>query len=639
MLQAIRDKAQGWIAWAIVILISIPFALWGIQEYLGVGSEPEVAIVNGEPITQRMLDQRTRDFRESMRDTLGNAYDPDLFEDSTLKPQVRDAMIEERILGDTALDWNLRTSDVQARGFIASVPAFQRDGGFDQQSYEAAVRNRGMSRAGFEQTVRQELAVSQLRTGISESAFVTESGLAARVRLFEQTRDVNFARIPAAAYADSVEVSPTLLREFYDANPDLFRTPERVKLAYVILDATSLGGLIEVDEAALRQYFEDHRSEFVAREERQMRHILVAVSAGADEATNDAARDEAQSLLTRLRDGEDFAELARAHSDDPGSANNGGDLGWVERGLMVPEFEEAGFALALEAISDVVRTDFGYHIIQVTGVRGGSDADFADVRDQVDAAYRKFEGENLYFDYAERLAESAYENADSLAPAAEALGLQIRQTDWVTRDSSLDGALDSPKVLNLAFSDDVLVGGNNSELIEVGAQQAIVLRVAEQEPAGIKDFDQHLATVEELYRRSKTAEAAASTGESLLTELRDGGKTLADVASTHAWKFEQFGDLARNDSRAPADVVRAAFALTPPADGSAALAGEPAANGDYWLIEVASVEGGSVDDIGAAERPLVSQQMAGDVAAAQLRYLTSSLRERADVELKPIADE
>lgn len=639
MLQAIREKAQGWIAWAIVILISIPFALWGIQEYLGVGGEPEVAVVNGEPVTQRMLDQRTRDLREQMRFALGDSYSPELLDDATLKPQVLDAMIQERVLVDAAHDWNLRASDAQTRGVIASIPAFLRDGRFDQNAYDAALRNRGMTRAMFEESVRQDLAVSQVQDGIQSSAFVTEQALATRVRLLDEKRHVAYARIPAAAYADRIEVTSEKLRDFYDRNADMFRTPERVKLEYLVLDATRLSEFVEVDEQTLQQYFADHRAEFVAREERALRHILIAVNPGADDATIEAARSKASDIREDLIAGGDFAELAAAHSDDPGSAGNGGDLGWVERGVMVPEFEAAGFALEQGATSEPVKTDFGFHLIQVTDLRGGDQADFEQVRSDVEAAYRKFEAETLYFDYAERLAESAYENSDSLAPAAEALELAVKTTGWVTRSDILDGPLASPKVVNLAFSDDVLLERHNSELIEVGDQLAVVIRVAEYAPAGLKDFDQNRDQIEERYRDEATAEAAAATGEEALQALRSGTGSLADTASTHAWQFNEKKEMARNADGLPAEVIRAAFALSP-ADGSGSrYTGVAADSGDYFVIELVGVNGGSLDSVGVAERPLLAEQVATQRGAVELEYLMRSLRSRADVELKPIADD
>jgi len=638
MLQAIREKAQGWIAWAIVILITIPFALWGIQEYLGVGSEPAVATVDGDDITQRMLDERTRDFRETIRQSLGGNYSPELFEDARIKSQVLDAMVQEMVLTNNARDWNLRIGDAQARSFIAAIPAFQRDGQFDQQMYDSAVRNRGMSRAGFEQRVRQELALNQLRSGVRDSAFVTDAELAARVRLRDEERTIRYVEIPAAAYLDQVGATADDLRRYYDANLDRYRTPERLKLNYVVLDASALGTFVEVSDETLRQYYKDHKAEFVAREERAMRHILVAVPAGASEEDAAKAEEEARGLLQQIRDGADFAAVAKDNSDDPGSAADGGDLGWVEHGLMVPAFEEAAFALDAGAISEPVRTDFGFHIIQVTAVRGGSGAGFDELRDDVEKAYRKFEGENLYFDYAERLAESAYENSGSLAPAAEALGLQVQVTDWVTRSGGLPEQLDSPKVLNASFSDDVLVEGHNSELIELGPQRTVVVRVAEHEPAGVKSFDDNLAEIEQDFKREMASERAAQTGSQALAELRDGARTLAQIASDHAWQATEPGSVGRGEPSVPAEILAEAFSLAPPQDGRAAYAGVVSAEGDYVLIEVEHVQGGSLDNLSNAERPLVAEQAAAQLGGSEMYYFTQSLRDRADIETKPIVD-
>ena len=637
MLQAIRDKAQGWIAWAIVILISIPFALWGIQEYLGVGGERDVAVVDGEEITQRMLDLRARDFREGLRLSLGDNYRADMFEDRELKEQVRDAMIAEFVLVNHARDWNLRASDDQTRLYIASIPAFQRDGQFDQQAYEIAVRNRGITRAAFEESVRQEMAINQLRSGISDTVFVTDTAVQTRVRLGEQQRMISYARIPATPYREQIVVDPEALRAFYDASLDRYRTPERVKLDYLVLDTTALKGFIEVGDEALRDYFESHRSEFVARQERAMRHILVSVSAGADEATEQAAEEKATALLRRIRDGEDFAALAQENSDDPGSATSGGDLGWVERGLMVAPFEEAAFALEKGEVSELVRTDFGFHIIEVTDIRGGAEADFESVRDEVDAAYRKFESESLYFDYAERMAESAYENSASLTPAAEALGLTIRTSAWLTRDSMPVGVLGSPRVVAAAFSDDVLIEGHNSELVEVGAQQAVVVRIAEHEPAGVRSFDDHLAMIEEDFKQDRASVAAAEAGADAISKLADGAY-LDQLVSDAGWALEKDRLVGRNQTGVPAEVVAQAFAVKPPAAGAKAHTGVVSAEGDYFVIEISEVRGGDLGALADAAGEVLRQQAGQQLASAQMRKLTDSLRERTAVKLLPIPE-
>lgn len=632
MLQAIREKAQGWIAWAIVILISIPFALWGIQEYLGVGGEPEVAAIDGETITERMLDQRTLNFRESLRLSLGDSYRSDLFDESTLKREVLDAMIEERVLATNAEDWNLRASDLQVRTFISSIPAFQRDGRFDPQMYEAALRNRGMSVAGFEQSVRQDLALSQLRSGVRDSAFLTDADLATRVRLVNEQRTFSYLRVPAAAQKDEVTFDEDDLRRFYEANVDRYRTPERVKLSYLLLDVGGLTESIDVSEDRLEQFFESYRSQFVAREERALRHILIALPPDADADAIEQAEARAADLRAQIRGGAAFADLAREHSDDPGSAANGGDLGWVERGLMVPDFEAAAFALEEGEVSEPVRTEYGIHLIEVTGVRGGSDAGFSDVRDKVEAAYRKAEAENLYFDYAERLAETAYENAASLAPAAEALEIEVRTTDWLTRDSQLAPPLDSPKILNAAFSYDVLVEGNNSELIEVGPQRAVVVRVAEHEPAGVLPFESNLARIEADYIAHEAAAAAAALGEQVLAALGAGEQTLEGVASDRGWELQRPGTVDRNQAGLPSAVLDAAFSLPPPSQ-KATYAGVRAADGDYLLIELTGVQGGTLQALEDEQRTRLTEQAVGQAASAQMNYLTESLRERAEVEV------
>jgi peptidyl-prolyl cis-trans isomerase D len=636
MLQAIRDKAQGWIAWAIVILISIPFALWGIQEYLGVGGEPKVAVVDGEEITQRMLDQRTRDFRDNLRASLGDAYRADLFEDATLKPQVRDAMIEEFVLAKFARDWNLRTADAQARGYIASIPAFQRDGRFDQQLYDGALRNRGLSPAGFEESVRQDLAIGQLRNAIRQTGFITEAELQERVRLNDEQRTVRYMRLPSSAFRDQVVVDDDALRAFYDANTDRYRTAERVRLAYLTLDVAQLTDLVEVNEEALQEYFVDHRSEFVAREERQVRHILVAAAPGDDEAAT-AAQAKASELLERLQAGEDFAVLAAEHSDDPGSASNGGDLGWIERGMMVPAFEEAAFGLAEGSVSEPVKTEFGVHLIEVTGSRGGSDAGFEDFRDQVDVAYRRFEAENLYFEYAERLVEIAFENAGSLTPAAEALGLTVIESDWLDRNTPLPGVLASPRVIDAAFSDDVLLEGNNSDLIEVAPQQAVVLRILEHELAGVRSFDDHRAVIEQDFIADQASQAATDAGEAALQRLAGGETALADLAGIQATEMVGPQDISRTSRGLPAAVVDAVFAAQRPLEGAVVFTGA-AAEGDFFIVAVDEVRSGDWDNLAGNARESLSSQLVAQQTEGTLRHVVEELRDRTDIELLPIGD-
>jgi peptidyl-prolyl cis-trans isomerase D len=627
MLLAIREKAQGWIAWAIVILITIPFALFGIQEYLGTGADPVVADVDGTEINKNELDRGVRDFRDSMRMALGDAYRQEMFEGEAFRAQILDRLIDETLLRQAASDWNMRTSDQQVSAYIKSIPAFQNNGQFEQRMYEATVRNRGLSNAGFEDLVRQDLIMRHMQGGVRNTAFITDSALAERVRLAEQKRDIGFARIPLTEFRRADAVSDEDARAYYEQNKTDYQVPERVKLAYVRLGVEELAPLVESDEQALREFFDLHRGEFVVDEERRVRHILIGSAAGSDEEQE----AKAQALLEQLQGGADFAELARANSDDPGSAANGGDLGWINRGVMVESFEEAAFSLPQGELSGAVKTDFGYHIIQVTETRGGSTAGFEDVRDQVASAYRKQQAEDLYYNYYERLVDAAYENPDSLQPAAELLGLEVQRTGWVTRGGALPEQIDVPKVANAAFSEDVLTRGFNSEVIELGPTSAVVLRIVEHEPETIRPFDQVREQVVQAAAAAMASEKAAQRGQEVLEQLR-GGADLAEVAQQQDWSFRE-AEVGRTQRDVPAEIVAAAFAMQAPGSGAATYAGVVSAEGDYFLIELSKVIDGKLsEDVEPGE--LARQEgLLADRGEAEFLGLVDALRERADVEI------
>lgn len=627
MLQAIRDKAQGWIAWVIVILISIPFALFGIQEYLGSSADPVVAEVGGVEIKESELDRSISDFRQSMRATLGEAYRQELFEGEVFRQQVLDRLIVESALRQATRDWNMRISDAQVRAFIRSVPAFQNDGRFDQRMYEATVRNRGLSNAGFEDLIRQDLVMRQLQSGVSNSAFVTDVQVSEQTRLEDQQRDISFLRIPMAEFNDAAQVSDADAQVYYQQHQDDYRVPERVKLAYIELGPEQLAPLVESDEEKLRAYYQDHRDQFVAVEERRVRHILVGAEAGDDAAQKALAMDLREQLLA----GADFAELAREHSSDPGSAANGGDLGWVNRGVMVKPFEESAFSLELNTLSEPVKTDFGYHLVEVTEQRGGGNATFEDMRDEVETAYRKFQAEDLYFTYFERLADAAYENSDSLEPAAEVLGLSVRKTGWINRGGSLPAGIDSPKSANAAFSEDVLGRGHNSEVIELSAEKAVVLRVIEHEEETVKPFEQVREQVISAAASALASGKAADKGREIIQQLRAGG-SLSEVADASGWKLGE-QTISRDSREVAAEVIDAAYAIKPPQAGQAAYDGVVTAEGDYMIIALNKVTDGEPAAPGEAARVAQQQRLLSSLGAAEFEGFTQAVRKEVGVVL------
>jgi len=633
MLQAIRDRAQGVIAWGIVILISVPFALWGIQEYLGVGKEPQAATVNGQEITTGDLEQRTREFRDNLRRQLGSSYRPELFEEQALRKQVLEGMINNLVLSQTAADWGMRAGDAQVRAAIGAIPAFRAaDGSFDLQNYRNALKNQGLSETAFESGVRHDLVMAQLRTAVVNSAFATKRELAETVRLRDQQRRIRYVEIPAAAFQNAVPVEDAALQDYYRTHPAEFKVPERVKVEYLVLDVGTIAAGVPMDEDLLRSYYAQHKGEFVTPEERHLRHILVKPKDGDDAAALARARE----LLQQLRAGADFATLARENSDDPGSASQGGDLGWVEPGVMVKPFEDAAYRLAKGALSEPVKTPFGYHIIQVLDVRHGGKADFETLHDQVAAAYRRQEAENLFYDQAERLADLVYENADSLQPAAEALDLKIRQTDWFGR-ATPPAVLNNPKAVAAVFSEEVLDQGNNSEPIELGPEKLLVLRVSDHEEAQVRPYAEVREQVRSAYVREQAAKLARQAGEQGLKELRQGSAPQA-LAEAHGWKYQDPEWVARSGGKLPAALLQKANGLTPAAPDQPVFDGVALDNGDFALVGVYQVRDGDIGSLSEAAHRTLARQLEATQGQGEFAELTAALRGRADIsrpEAKP----
>jgi len=636
MLQSIRDKAQGWIAWAIVILIAIPFAFWGIDSYLGGGSEPIVAEVNGQEISERDLDFQYQNFRRQLRERLGGAFQAELFDETKMRNEVLDNMIRDTVLMQASADMGLAASDRDVRGAILSEPAFQRSGQFDKANYERVLQLQGMVPQQFEERLRQRLLSTQLSRLVAASELVTERELVEAVRLLRQKRAIAYATLPAARFMSDEPVPDADISAYYESHLDDYRTPEQVRLAYILVDSETLGATDDVTEEELRGAYEAERDRFLKPEQRSVRHILIQVPPGADDSAQQAARERAEAIRVRIEGGEDFAELARELSEDPGSAPQGGDLGPVEPGTMDPVFEQSAYALAQGALSEPVRSAFGYHIIRVDSIIPESIKTFEEVKGELAAEAQKKHAENRYFEVAERLANLTFEHPDSLEPAAEALGLQVQTSDWISREGGA-GLLGHPKVLAAAFADDVLGQGNNSELIEPerDLSQALVVRVVEHREASARALEGVREDVEKAIRVERARETAKKTASELVAKLREGEGSLADFAADYA--LTPAGLVARDTQEVPQAVRDLAFTLPVPASGKPRSYGETIlANGDAVVVEVTEVQDGSLDGLTAEERNQEEQRLERTLGRQYYDRLLADLVSRAKVERKAV---
>lgn len=583
MLHFIRDRAQGWIAWFIVGLISIPFALWGVNSYVTGPSDTIVAKVNGEEITRTELQQAVQRYREQMRQMMGDEFNPEMFDSAEIRFAVIDDLIEQRLIRSATDTLGQRVSDRQIAQFIQQTPAFQRDGRFDSEQYQMVLARAGFSPASYEATLRNDLLAQQLVQNVEGSTFVSQVELERLLKLENQQREIAYGVIKMEDFLSEVEVDESDVRDFYNANQSSYTAPEQVSVDYLELSLDTISSQIEVSEEQLQQFYADNKSQFVGPEQRRISHILIE--------DNDEAEQTLEAIQSQLAEGKSFEDLAKSYSVDVGSAESGGDLGFMQRDVMEPAFEEAAFAL--ENVSDVsepVETEFGYHLIKLTELDQSATVEFSDIRDEVARQYRRQQAERQFYDKAEELANLTYENPETLDVAAETLGLDIQTTGAFTRNGG-SGIAENPAVTRAAFSDDVLNQDLNSAIIELSDTHLIVIRKNNHVPATLLPFDSVSPAITEQIRYQRASDLAYIQGESRLQELKSG--TSASEVFPDAWQAAAY--YSRDSQEISAQILNQAFSL--PNTGSTEYAGFTADNGNYVVIAVSDVREGEAEEM------------------------------------------
>ena len=626
MLQFIRDKAQGWIAWVIVGLICIPFALWGVQEYMGVDPNISVAEINGEELSL----ERYRQAYQRNRAQLQVAVDDPALE-ARLKLNTVERLVQDEIIVQTALGNGLRVSDDQLTLAIQAQQSFQADGKFSSDLYKNYVRNQGFTPGSFEFNYRRTLLAEQLFGGLVDTAFATSSEVDAAAALQTQQRTYATLRLSAETYAPA-SVSDADAQRYFDANNTGFRSPEQIKLHYVVLSKKALEADVKVPHDALQALYDSRKISYTKPEERRASHILVAVGRDADADAVTSAEKEVLALLERLQGGEAFATVAKAASADTVSGAKGGDLGFFARGWMAPEFEEITFAQKLGEVSAPVRTQFGFHLIRVEEIRGGDVPAFADVKSQIEQEFRAENVEKPFYAQAENLQNLAYEQPDNLDVAADTLEVKLQTSDWLTR-GGLPGneVLGNPRVLRAAFSEDVLRGGNNSEVITLESGGAVVvIRIAEHKPEADQALDEVRDVVVAALTAERSAVATRAAGEDIVRQLRKGDAPAA-LANKMGLKWVSVTDAKRDDRGAGNEARSLAFKMPKPGS-SAVFDGMASPSGDFIVVQLGKVtlQAGDADAVQQAKtlQNAILQRGLGSVA---FQNVLDSLRESADV--------
>lgn len=488
MLEWIRERNQGWLAKIILTLVTVPFALFGINSYFNHNAGADVvATVDGQKISMLTYEHAIKQQAERLRATLG----PDAvkaMDDPRMRKEVLDSLVRQRAMVAEAQRLGMVVSDSQLATFIGAIPAFQKNGKFDLETYQMVLRQQGLAVKQFEQMARDELMMQDLRAAFADAQQIPSVSARLFFAAFDQQREISAVTLQVK---DQPVVVPddAKIAAYYKAHIADFTLPMRAKFAYLVLSEDSLASQIKVSDTDIKAWYDEHLAQYAQPETRQARHILVAVSPADNAQKHAAALKQAQDIQQQLQQHpERFAALAKQYSADPGSAAQGGDLGWFERGAMVKPFADAVYSMKLNAISPPVLSDFGYHIIQLTGVRPAVTRDLASVRDDIVAELQKQRAEKQFADAAERFSNQVFEQSDDLAPTAKSLGLVEQTSGWVTRSGSETSLLAGDKIRQALFSDDVLKHRHNTAAIEVSPNVLVAARLLQSEPARVQSL-------------------------------------------------------------------------------------------------------------------------------------------------------
>lgn len=520
MLDSIRAVAQGWVGKLLLALITIPFALFGIDSYLkSAGSNAAVAEVNGQSITIQAYDNALQNMRNRLQSQ--GKVDPAQLDSPEVKAAVLNQLIHQKLVSDEVKNAKYAISDAQLATYITGMPEFQKDGKFSQELYDELLAQNQLTPSKFEASMREDLLTQQAQDGITKLGFISTSRQDQALMLANQKRVVSVAEIKTKDFVPQVKVDANEVKAYYEKHKDKLIVPEKVKIEFLILSASSLIPSMRVDDAEVKKYYDENAAKYQGDEQRRASHILIGFGVNATPEQKNEAKAKAEGILAELKKNpKSFEQLAIKNSQDPGSAAKGGDLGAFGRGAMVKPFEDAAFSMKVDQISDLVESEFGYHIIKVTEVIGQSN-DFASLKPQIkgDLMYQKAQA--AFLEQAENFSNMVYEQSDSLLPAAKAFNGQVQTSDWISRE---EGAkfFKNDKIMNAVFSDEVLKDHRNTEAVEVSPNNLVSARVLEYKPAAPRSFDEVKGGIEDLLKLEAASKLTASKGEAALQDLRAG---------------------------------------------------------------------------------------------------------------------
>ncbi len=640
MLEKFRNGINSTWAKIILGLIIISFVFAGIGSYLVSNVNNEVAIVNGDKISRMEFDRRYRQEKTRLGEKFTKFYNTESTQKQFAETVV-ERLIMEKLVEQASNDLGLYVSKQAVMDEISKTTAFQINGKFSAGTFRNLLNSNNLTPDQYEGLIRKQKQTAQL-AGLMGSEFSLPAEVNHLLSLQGQTRSGGYVAINAELLKASIGfeglAGEKKLKDYYQNNLGNFQIPEMVIAEYVELDANKIK--VDVSEAQLKTYYNEHPDDFGNAEQRRASHILISTAADADETTIKKAQLKADKLLVRIKAGEDFAVLAKTQSDDTGSAEKNGDLGYFEKNVMTPEFDAAVFSLQkVGDVTGVVKSSFGFHIIKLTDIKAGTIKPFAEVKDQVKKALEASLRDEKFVELNDILTEKAFEVVDSLEEVALSTELDIRVSAPFSNRGG-KGIFSNRGIIEAAFSDNVLINGYNSEVISLAEDHTVVLRIKKQLPARIKTFDEVRLLVEKLLRGEEAETAAEKLSELVFKTLKAGDsieKALALLPEQMKAKWHRFDNLSRNDAKIPRELTRFIFQMAKPASEKAVFAKTTSRVG-FDVVKLTKVTAGDASKSTAAQKKQVAEFITKKKASAEDHAFQNWLKNNADIERLPISN-
>lgn len=608
----------------VLFLIIITFGFFGVDQYQKSGGDRAPAKVNGEKITQQEFDNALRQQQERVKEQAGANFDPTLFERPEIKQMILDSLINQRLLSSEARNVGLTLSDAQLQKLIEGIEVFQKNGQFDKKQYIDILEKQNMTPKIFQSRVKDDMSTRQLIDAYTKNGYASQSSADNLIRLNEQQRVVSLAQISLDSVSGQANVDDAAIKDYFEKNQKEFQTPERARVEYLVFSVAALMSQVAIDDAEIKKYYEEHQSQFGTPELRKAAHIQFKIDAKATDAEKQAAKASAEKVLQLVKQNPgQFAQLAKEYSQDTGSAAMGGDLGMFGRGLMPESFDDAVFKLLVGEVSGLVKTEAGFHIIKLLAVKGGKTQSLSEVRGAIAQNLKSQKANDKYAELAEKFSNTVYEQSDTLKPAADLVKMPVQQVAWLSK-GQIGVSPWTEKALQAVFSDESVKNKRNTAAIEIAPNTLLAARVLEHKSESVAPLSEVTVYIRQKLQRKQAIELATKQGSSNLSQLQQGANVNLQWKPSQTVSRSQHAAL---DNELTRQIFKADVTKLP------AYVGMENAQGGYVLARIESVkEAVAIDEFKRARYMQQLRQMTGDELLQA--YITDA-KKHASISIAP----